>query len=157
MGSRKSIRAHANSVTGSNLFEEVIFWLCFAQIAYALIVPLLAIDSVRAAQMAMQFSVMNQLAAILLLILAIIWFGKGAVELGGKRLASFGVFGWFAILFSIQPSSACCSNIVACIAGLKPFAELTVVEIVLHLLPVIGCALLILDLHLQKAPKLGRA
>lgn len=157
MGSRKLIRAHANPVTGPSLIEEIIFWLCFAQITYALIVPLLAIDSVRAAQMAMQFSGINQLAAILLLILAIMWFGKGVVELGGKRLASLGVLGWLAIMFSIQPSSACCSSIVACIAGLKPIAELTVVEIALHLLPVIGCVLLILDLHLQKAPRLSRA
>lgn len=157
MGSRKSIRTHAVPTNGSNLFEEVIFWLCLVQIFYALIVPLLAIDSMRAAEVAMQFGGLNQLAAIFLLILAIIWFGKGAIDLGGKRLASFGVLGWFAILLSIQPSSACCGTIVACIAGFKPFAELTVVDIAIHLLPMIGGGLLILDLHLQKTPRLSRA
>lgn len=154
MGSRKSIRTHAIPATSPYVFEEVIFWLCLVQISYAMIVPLLAIDSMRAAEVVMQFGGLNQLAAIFLLIMSIIWFCKGAVELGGKRLASFGVLGWLAILLSIQPSSACCSTIVACIAGMKPMAELTVLDVALHLLPMIGGALLILDLHLQKTPRL---
>jgi hypothetical protein len=122
--------------------HELIFWCAIAVMAYSLVVPLFACESLHLAEGLLRFAFLHQ-CAILLLVMAssLLTFGR-LITQGWSRQQMVAWFAVVLLLLAIQPAAGCCSRLVAWIAGAIPTAELPVGDLLIHLLPIAGSLLL---------------
>jgi hypothetical protein len=125
--------------------DEFIFWCAACVVGYSVLVPLLAIESMFLAELAMRFAAVHQIAILLLVFL--------------KSLSLFGLFvtgrwknrNWLTVvaaglmLAAVQPATQCCTTLVAAIAGMLPWFEVSPLDVVVQMMPMIGSALIMFE------------
>lgn len=125
---------------------EFIFWWAAAVLGYSLIVPLLALDSMRLAESLLQFGLLHQAAMLLLVLLAGIRLFGQTLTRGWEHKHWPSVVALCLLLMSVQPATECCTKLVAGISGMIPFSEVTASDLGLHLAPIVGCGLLMFNI-----------
>ncbi len=123
--------------------QELIFWCAIAVIAYSLIVPLVAFESLQLAEQLLYFGILHQCAILLLVLISMLWTLGEYITKGWNWWQVMAALGTTLLLMSIQPAAGCCSRVVAFIAGALPFSELPLVDVVFHCIPIVGSSLLI--------------
>lgn len=123
---------------------ETIFWFAVGAMAYSLAVPILALSSLAHAESLLRFSYFYQVAVfVLILLVTVEIFGRVAIY-GWQDMNWLSSIAVFMLLFSNQPNEQCCTRLVAAISGMLPVSEVSLNDVLFHLLPVGGCALLML-------------
>jgi hypothetical protein len=125
--------------------EDLILWGAAAVMCYSIFVPLLALESLFLADTLLQFGMLHQTGMLILVVLAsLLLFGRMITQ-GWRTRFWLLLLGSILLLGSLQPATACCGVLVAVIAGVLPLSELHPLDVVLHLLPIVGCILLMID------------
>jgi hypothetical protein len=125
--------------------EDLILWGAAAVMCYSIFVPLLALESLFLADSLLQFGMLHQTAMVSLVVLAsLLLFGR-LITQGWQTRFWLLLLGSILLLGSLQPATACCSVLVAVMAGVLPLSELHPLDVALHLLTIAGCILLMID------------
>jgi len=139
----KNSSHHAN--TNSLISEEFIFWVAAAVMCYSISVPVLALESLFLADTLLQFGYLHQAGMLILMVLASLLLFSRLITQGWRTGHWLLLLGSVLLLVSLQPAAACCSVLVAVMAGVLPLSELRPLDVLLHLLPIFGCILLMID------------
>ncbi len=122
--------------------DEIVLWCAGLVIGYSLLIPMLALESMFLAESAIQFAALHQA-----MMLAIVFLGTlnlfGSVIVGGwKNDYLISLIALSLLLASLQPATQCCTTLVAVIAGMLPRSELSLWDVSIHMMPIIGCVLI---------------
>jgi hypothetical protein len=136
---------------------EFIFWCSASVIAYSLVVPVVALDSLFLAESLLQFTTLHQAAMLVLIMLVTVnTFGQLIVK-GWQSHHWLSLCATFTLLLSVKPSEVCCTKLVAAISGMLPFSEVKLTDVILHLLPIIGGCLLLIEAWWIRRPVTTKA
>ena len=122
--------------------DELAFWCAVPVMAYSLLVPLFALDSMISAQRLLQFSPLHQLAMLVSVLLGVIRITRQLVTHGWSSAQSVKIAAVLLLLAALQPSPDCCAILIAVIAGAAPWSEISAIDVAIYLTPVLGSALL---------------
>ncbi len=141
-----SVKPRGKEMSASSIVsQEFIFWFAASVMGYSLLVPLLALESLFLAESVLQFGLVHQAMMILLVMLtAINVFGKTVVD-HWKSHYWLSVCACIMLLVSVQPALECCSNLIAALSGMVPANQVSLADVVFHLLPIGGCTLLMCE------------
>lgn len=141
-----SVKTRGKETVASTIVsEEFIFWLAASVMGYSLLVPLLALESLFLAESVLQFGLVHQAMMILLVMLAAInVLGKTVVE-QWKSHYWLSMTACTMLLVSVQPAIECCSNLIAALSGMVPANQISLTDVLIHLLPIGGCTLLMCE------------
>lgn len=127
------------------LTEGVMTWVAGGVLCYSFLVLLLAMESMAVAEFALRFQLLNQLAVIGMILLGTVGLFSKAVVSGWKRANVLPIFALVLLLPGAQPADGCCGKLVAFIAGHPSAVAPVSLDVLWHVLPMLGCGLLIAD------------
>lgn len=125
--------------------REFLFWLAAGVLAYSLIVPLLALESMALAESILQFGILHQAAMLFLLALATLSIATEMITRGWQLRYLPSLFAVVLLLASVQPATECCTSLVAAISGMLPWSEVNPLDAIIHMMPIIGCTLIMVE------------
>lgn len=125
--------------------REFLSWLAAGVLAYSLIVPLLAFESMALAESILQFGILHQAAMLFLLALATVSIATEMITRGWQSRYLPSVIAVVLLLASVQPSTECCTSLVAAISGMLPWSEVNPLDVSIHLMPIVGCTLIMVE------------
>lgn len=137
--------AHKRKALSTEAFltDGVLFWIASGILAYSCLVLLLALDSLALAETALRFQRLNACAIIGLVLLGPVSLFFKVLESGWTREYLVPLFAFVLLLPGAQPAEGCCSALVGYIAGRPPGPKPEWTDVLCHLAPMLGCALLI--------------
>ncbi len=125
--------------------REFLFWLAAGVLAYPLIVPLLALESMALAESILQFGILHQATILFLLAIVTVSIAAEMITRGwqGRYLPS--LIAVVLLLASVQPATECCTSLVAAISGMLPWSEVNPLDAIIHMTPMVGCTLIMVE------------
>lgn len=125
--------------------KEFIFCCAASVVGYTALVPVLALESMFLAESLMQFGALNQMVMLLLIILKSLTTLGQIVTSGWKNHYLITLSAVGLLLISAQPAAPCCTTLVVAIAGMLPWSEVSPLDAIEHLMPVVACTLIMID------------
>jgi hypothetical protein len=119
-----------------------LFWLAAGVLAYSLIVPLLALESMALAESILRFGILHQTAMLFLLALSTLSIFAEMITRGWQSRYLPSLIAVVLLLASVQPATECCTSLVAAISGMLPWSEVNPLDAIIHMMPIVGCTLI---------------